>query len=65
MIVTDDYTSNPPGTPPMDGWVESCPRCGRAGVLEAQDGAEVIVHSERSELHSDGLLVEPADCCYL
>ncbi len=43
MVVTHDYTSNPPGTMPLDGWVESCPRCGRSGVREAHDGgAEVI-----------------------
>ncbi len=65
MVVTQDYTSAPDG-PPQDGWVESCPRCGRSGMRESRDdGAELIVHSESSELLSDGMLVEPSDCCYL
>ena len=66
MVVTNDYTSmSEGGGPPADGWVESCPRCGRSGVRESQDGAEVIVHSETAELMSDGMRVEPSDCCVL
>lgn len=64
MVVTQDFTAGSQGAP-LDGFVESCPLCGRSGVREDQDGVEVIVHAEATEMLSDGMTVEPCDCCYL
>jgi hypothetical protein len=51
---------------PMDGPVERCPRCGRAGVLEPlADGHVDFIHTETEEVMGDGMLVEPVDWCCL
>ena len=65
QIVTDDYTRLAPGTPILGcGCVERCPRCGRNGLREHLAGQDAILHTEVTELMSDGLLVVPGDCCY-
>jgi hypothetical protein len=64
LTVIDDYTVLEIGTV-IAGWgrVERCPRCGRNGLRERLEGHEAILHTETSELMSDGLLVVPGDCC--
>jgi hypothetical protein len=64
LAVIDDYTVLEIGTM-IAGWgrVERCPRCGRNGLREHQEGQDAILHTETSELMSDGLLVVPGDCC--
>ena len=64
--VIDDYTLLAAGTTIAEwGRVESCPLCGRNGLRERLEGQDAILHSESSELMSDGLLVVPGDCCFV
>jgi len=61
MVVLEDFTRI---SAIQSGYVERCPRCGRAGVEQhAADGEPVVVHSEISEVLGDGMRVEPQDCC--
>jgi hypothetical protein len=62
MVLLEDFTAFAIGSGP-DGRVGSCPECGRNGVpLEEPDGI-FYVHTQASEVLSDGMLTEPRDCC--
>jgi ssDNA-binding Zn-finger/Zn-ribbon topoisomerase 1 len=51
---------------PLEGRVDTCPRCGRNGVLEYSDyGNPYFVHRQTSEVLCDGMLTQPEDYCPL
>jgi hypothetical protein len=61
MVVLEDFTRI---SAIHTGYVECCPRCGRAGIEQhSADREPVVVHSEISEVLGDGMRVEPQDCC--
>ena len=63
MLVVEDFTVLEQGAEVAgDGRVATCPRCGRNGVRESVEGRTEWIHSQESELMSDGLLVT-LDCC--
>ena len=63
MILLEDFTTFAVGSDGPDGDVGCCPECGRNGVpLEEPDGT-FYVHTQASEVLSDGMLIEPRDCC--
>ena len=62
--MTEDYTLLALGFIAMEGIVVRCSRCGRNGILEQVAGRpSSCIHISESTLLSDGLLVEPTDCC--
>jgi hypothetical protein len=65
MVVLEDFTGMSAGeSVPLEGYVESCRRCGRPGVEEHfVDGEPTVIHSQISEVLGDGMRVEPQDCC--
>ncbi len=66
MQYIEDFTSLPAGTISWpEGQVERCPMCGRTGIEQiiSEHGARVFVHAQSSEILSDGMLVEPQECC--
>lgn len=64
MIVEDFTTFQPGFVVPLEGRVELCPRCGRPGLEEFPlCGEPYFLHSQRSDLFSDGLRTEPIDYC--
>jgi hypothetical protein len=65
MVFLEDFTKASAGQDiPLEGHVESCPRCGRPGVEQrGADGQFVVVHAQISEVLGDGMRVEPRDCC--
>lgn len=67
MHTVEDFTSLPVGFLAVsEGRVESCPRCGRNGVLKLSphDSAELLfIHRQETDVFGDGMLVEPCDCC--
>ena len=65
QTITEDYTILETGTAIFGaGSVERCSCCGRNGLREHLAGQDAIIHTEVSELMSDGLLVVPGDCCF-
>jgi hypothetical protein len=67
MIVFEDFTGLEEGTlAPGEGRVCRCPLCGRIGIRRPRhDGSVRFVHVQTTRMLSDGLSVEPADCCTL
>jgi hypothetical protein len=64
--MTEDFTLLALGFSAMEGIVVRCSRCGRNGILEQPAGRpSSCVHVCESTVLSDGLLVEPTDCCAL
>jgi len=65
MITFEDFTSFPAGFEiPFEGWVTTCPRCGRNGIAEDPScGEPYFLHAQSNEVRSDGMLTEPIDCC--
>ena len=63
MVILEDFTAFAVGCDGPNGRVACCPECGRNGVpLEEPDGI-FYVHTQASEVLSDGMLTEPRDCC--
>lgn len=67
MVQVEDYTELPNGFEvPLEGRVDTCPRCGRNGIEEHPlFGAPYFLHQQTTELQSDGLRTDPLDCCSL
>jgi hypothetical protein len=67
MINFEDFTTFPAGFEvPFEGLVRTCPRCGRNGIEEHPAcGHPYFLHSQSSEIRSDGMLTEPVDSCSL
>jgi hypothetical protein len=67
MLTTEDFTSMPEGLlDPLAGRVSRCPFCSRNGIeTHPQSGAATFLHVQTSDVMSDGMLVEPQDCCVL
>lgn len=66
MAHFETFTNQTPGTAPdTEGRVEICPRCGRPGVERRIAAGRVFVHTEASEILSDGLLTVPVESCPL
>ncbi len=66
MLTTEDFTAMPEGLfIPLAGPVRRCPRCARNGVETggAALGGSTFVHVQTCEVMSDGMRVEPQDCC--
>lgn len=65
MIAVEDFTKLAEGTDvALEGRVGRCPRCGRSGIEHrGERGIDAFVHMQKSQILSDGLLVEPTDCC--
>ena len=65
MISIEDFTRLIEGTLVAgDGPIGCCPRCGRNGVRRNRsDGALRFVHVQAARMCSDGMRVEPEDCC--
>lgn len=65
MLTTEDFTAMREGLfIPLAGPVRRCPRCARNGVETG--GAALgttFVHVQTCEVMSDGMRVEPQDCC--
>ena len=67
MMTIEVFTAFPAGrTIPDEGAVVKCPCCGRNGILQehALSGPRCL-HAETTTVLSDGMLVEPTDCCAL
>jgi len=67
MIQVEDFTSLPSGFEvPLEGRVAACPRCGRNGIEEhPRCGDPYFLHRQATDLQSDGMRVDPLDCCAL
>jgi hypothetical protein len=67
MVQVEDFTSLPSGFEvPLEGRVQTCPRCGRNGIEEHPEcGDPYFLHRQTTDLQSDGMLTEPLDCCSL
>jgi hypothetical protein len=67
MMSIQDFTELVEGTLVAgDGLVCRCPRCGRNGVRRFRfDGTVRFVHVQAARMCSDGMRVEPEDCCTL
>ena len=65
MIAIQDFTSLPEGTLVLsEGWVKPCPLCGRNGIEHRpEDLSPYFVHRQSTEMHCDGLRVDPEDAC--
>jgi hypothetical protein len=65
MLTIEDFTKLPEGlVVALEGRVGRCPICGRNGIERVQtDGRGIYLHLQTSEILSDGLLIEPRDCC--
>jgi hypothetical protein len=65
MLTVEDFTALPEGCDVEDGTVESCPRCGRNGVVRRDSSADYMLHVQTLQILGDGILDEPRDCCTL
>ncbi len=67
MISIQDFTELLEGSLVAgDGLVSRCPRCGRNGVRRYRfNGTVRFVHVQTARMCSDGMRVEPEDCCTL
>ncbi len=66
MVTLQDFTTLSPGSEmPLEGRVDSCPKCGRNGFEHAEPHTLFFVHVQKSEVLGDGMLTEPRDCCRL
>lgn len=65
MNAIEDFTSLPLGTEVLlEGWVKACPLCGRNGIEHRpEDLSPYFVHRQSTEMHCDGLKVEPEESC--
>jgi hypothetical protein len=64
VVTLQDFTALSAGSDvPLEGSVCECPGCGRNGVRQAEPDGVLYVHVEASEILSDGMLIEPRDCC--
>jgi len=65
VVMLEDFTGLAVGSDGPDGPVETCPECGRNGVRHEEPDGPSYVHTQASEVLSDGMLTEPRDCCRL
>ena len=67
MLNVEDFTLLRRGFEvPLEGRVETCPRCGRNGIEERPEcGFPYFLHVQASEVQGDGMRVEPLDACPL
>jgi len=67
MINVEDFTALEPGLwVPLQGRVDTCPRCGRNGIEEhPQCAPPYFLHVQSSEVTGDGMRIDPLDCCAL
>ena len=66
MITMEDFTSMPAGCEvSMAGRVAACPRCGRNGIESRECDLECFVHTQETDVHGDGMRIEPVDRCLL
>jgi hypothetical protein len=66
LVIVEDFTALSVGSDvPCEGPVEACPRCGRSGVHHEEPDGTSYVHVQATKVLSDGMLVEPRDCCRL
>jgi hypothetical protein len=67
MISVEDFTSLPQGFEvPLEGRIETCPRCGRNGIEEhPKCGDPYFLHLLASDVQGDGMLTMPLDSCPL
>jgi hypothetical protein len=50
----DDYTRLPIGTKIDNGEIQTCPHCGKLGLLEEVDGKKWFTHSQARGFNSKG-----------
>jgi len=67
MINVEDFTSLKRGFEvPLEGRIETCPRCGRNGIEERPECANpYFLHVQATDVQADGMLIEPLDSCPL
>jgi len=66
MTTLEDFTSLPRGCEVLlAGRIETCPLCGRNGIESRETGRECFVHSQATDVHGDGMRVEPVDRCLM
>jgi hypothetical protein len=67
MLNVEDFTLLRRGFEvPLEGRVETCPRCGRNGIEERPEcGVPYFLHVQASDVLGDGMRVEPLDSCAL
>jgi len=65
MLTVEDFTGFAEGRCVETGTVESCPRCGRNGVVRHDRRRDYVVHVQTLLLLGDGMIDEPRDCCTL
>ena len=67
MINVDDFTSLKRGFEvPLEGRIETCPRCGRNGIEERPECANpYFLHVQATNVQADGMRVEALDSCPL
>lgn len=63
MVELEDFTAFAVGSDGPEGRVGCCPECGRNGVRHQELDGTFYVHTQASEVLSDGMLTEPRDCC--
>jgi RNA polymerase subunit RPABC4/transcription elongation factor Spt4 len=60
---TEDYTRYPSGTIVEGKKIQTCPKCGRQGLVEQKDDIIYIVHVSTIELGENNLIPFKNDQC--
>jgi len=64
MTTIEDFTSLPRGCEVLlAGRIATCPICGRNGIASRENDRPCFVHSQETDVHGDGMRVDPVDRC--